>query len=49
MLDILEESFRANKLGVKYTRIDGTCSKDKRQERLKEFKSENDVKLLLAT
>lgn len=49
MLDILEESFKANSLGVKYTRIDGTCNKDKRQERIKQFKNDDDVKLLLAT
>lgn len=49
MLDILEKSFKENHMEFKYTRIDGSCNKDKRQERIKQFKTDSEVKVLLAT
>lgn len=49
MLDILEESFKKNKVDVCWTRIDGRFNKDKRQERLKQFKNEEKCQVLLAT
>lgn len=49
MLNLLEKSFNENKLGVKYTRIDGSFNKDKRQKRMNEFKNDPECRVLMAT